>query len=93
MRYNQCFMFFCNWCFGEIDTIFIDMQINIDRLTHSISKGNKKKICKKTKMETISHENEDKEIIDVSLQDGEYNDDISDMKVFLLNVLLQSKIL
>jgi hypothetical protein len=44
-------------------------------------------------METISHENEDKEIIDVSLQDGEYNDDISDMKVFLLNVLLQSKIL
>jgi uncharacterized protein (UPF0212 family) len=44
------FYVFCNWCFGEIDTVFIVMQINIDGLTHSISKGNKKKMCKKTKI-------------------------------------------
>jgi hypothetical protein len=87
------FYVFCNWCFGEINIIFIVMQINIDGLTRSISKGNKKKTCKKTKMKTISHEKEDKEIVDISSQDAEYNDDISDMKVFSLNVLLHSIIL
>jgi hypothetical protein len=48
------FYVFCNWCFGEIDTVFIVMQINIDGLTHSISKGNKKKMCKKTKIKNLS---------------------------------------
>jgi hypothetical protein len=43
-------------------------------------------------METISHE-KDREIIGVSSQDGEYNDDISDTKVLPLNVLLQIIIL
>jgi hypothetical protein len=62
------FYVFFNWCFGEIDTIFIVMQVNIDGLTYSISNGNKKKMCKKTKMETISHE-KGREIVDVSSQD------------------------
>jgi hypothetical protein len=68
------------------------IQVDIDGLSHSISKGKKKKLCKKTKMETISHE-KDREIIGVSSQDGEYNDDISDTKVLPLNVLLQIIIL
>jgi hypothetical protein len=43
-------------------------------------------------METISHE-KDREIVDVSSQDEEYNDNISDKNVLSLNVLLQIIIL
>jgi hypothetical protein len=66
--------------------------VDIDGLSRSISKGKKEKLCKKTKMGTISHK-KDREIVDVSSQDREYNDDISDTKVLSLNVLLQIIIL
>jgi hypothetical protein len=55
MRYKQCLMFFY-WCFGQIDTVFVVIQVDIDGLSNVISKGKKKKMCKKTKMETISNE-------------------------------------
>jgi hypothetical protein len=40
------------------------IQVDIDGLSRSIFKGKKKKLYKKTKMETISHK-KDREIIDV----------------------------
>jgi hypothetical protein len=57
------------WCFGEIDTVFVVIQVDIDGLSNSISKGKKKKYAKKIKMETIFHE-KDREIVGVSSQDG-----------------------
>jgi hypothetical protein len=64
MRYKQYLMFF-HWCFGdEIDIVFVVIQVDIDGLSRSIFKGKKKKLYKKTKMETISHK-KDREIIDV----------------------------
>jgi hypothetical protein len=48
-------MFFY-WCFGQNDTVFVVIQVDIDGLSNVISKGKKKKLCKKTKMETISNE-------------------------------------
>jgi hypothetical protein len=35
------------WCFGEIDTVFVVIQVDIDGLSNSISKGKKKKYAKR----------------------------------------------
>jgi hypothetical protein len=63
------------------------LYISSDGLTCLVSKGNKKKPSEKIKMKRVNHEKNEKEIVHVSSDDGQYEDAILDVQVLSVKML------